>query len=118
MYSSIVFITFQMTSNFYTNQANKLGDRQVHLRNGTLFDAYQYMVSVENTGRWKMFVRNKFDGFITIHHCSHCTDLYPAPSSILRIAHYKCYLWFHNYTYNSYMSQYTPALKKMVSQAT
>ena len=45
-----------MIANRYTNQQNDLSQREQHLKNGTLFDAYQYRLSAYASGAQKMIV--------------------------------------------------------------
>lgn len=54
-----------MLANRYTNQQNDLSQREQHMRDGTLFDAYQYRLSTYASGAQKMALRS-FNGMLSI----------------------------------------------------
>ena len=43
--------------------------RQEYLHNGTLFDAYQYYIPFNISGRKKMIIRSSFTGTLGTHVC-------------------------------------------------
>ena len=71
-----------------------------------------------NAGPRKMIVRNTFDGFLGTHACQYCKDYDPFPVSIARMAHIrKRWVYEGSLEYNSFLSQFTPALKYMISSS-
>ena len=62
-----------------------------------------------------MLVRNTFEGFLGTHVCQYCKTVDPFPTNIAKIAHYKKRTFDTSLEFSSYLSQYTPALQKMIS---
>ena len=56
-----------MLANRYTNQQNDLSQREQHMRDGTLFDVYQYRLSTYASGAQKMMALRSFNGMLSIH---------------------------------------------------
>ena len=116
---SIQFIiNHQLLANRYKNKEGDFSNRESHLHNGTLFDAYQWRLGTYTSGAKKMIVHNTFDGFLGTHICQYCKDYDPIPINVARIAHIRKRMGYEgSLEYSSFLSQFTPALKKMVSMA-
>ena len=78
-----------MIANRYTNQQNDLSQREQHLKNGTLFDAYQYRLSAYASGAQKMIALRSFNGMLSIHVCFYCNAWIVIPTQYARVGHFR-----------------------------
>ena len=78
-----------MIANRYTNQQNDLSQREQHLKNGTLFDAYQYRLSAYASGAQKMIALRSFNGMLSIHICFYCQSWRTIPPQYARVGHFR-----------------------------
>lgn len=62
-----------------------------------------------------MIVLNTFDGFLGTHKCQYCKTVNPVPANVTRIGHFKKFSFNGHLEFSSYLSRYTPTLKKMIS---
>lgn len=78
-----------MIANRYTNQQNDLSQREQHLKNGTLFDAYQYRLDIATSGARKMIALRNFNGMLSIHVCFYCNAWIVIPTQYARVGHFR-----------------------------
>ena len=78
-----------MIANRYTNEQNDLSQREQHLKNGTLFDAYQYRLSAYASGAQKMIALRSFNGMLSIHICFYCQSWRTIPPQYARVGHFR-----------------------------
>lgn len=105
-----------MVANRYLNKENDLRNRRDHLRNGTLFDAYPYQISYEESGAKKMIVRTTFDGFLGTHVCQYCNTWDPMEPSLCKIGHFKVFVDLKSVPeLNGYLSRYTSSVREMMN---
>ena len=78
-----------MIANRYTNQQNDLSQREQHLKNGTLFDAYQYRLDIATSGAQKMIALRSFNGMLSIHICFYCQSWRTIPPQYARVGHFR-----------------------------
>ena len=104
-----------MLANRYLNKQNDLSHRLDHLRNGTLFDAYPYLIGYDESGAKKMIVRNSFSGFLGTHVCQYCRSKHPVDTNIAKIGHFKVFVQPKSTpVFSGYLSRYTPAVREMM----
>ena len=78
-----------MLANRYTNQQNDLSQREQHMRDGTLFDVYQYCISTYASGAQKMMALRSFNGMLSIHVCFYCNAWIVIPTQYARVGHFR-----------------------------
>ena len=104
-----------MLANRYLNEENDLSHRIEYLRNGTLFDAYPYLIGYGESGAKKMIVRTTFSGILGTHVCQYCHTRNPVEPSIVKIGHFKVRVNLKGAAmYSGYLSRYTPSIRKMM----
>ena len=96
-----------------TNKENNLTQRENILEKGALFNEYQYYLDFKPSGRMKMIVLSTLEGFLNIHTCANCSKIY-APSSIVKLAHFKNIVKNGSFTYSNYLSMYSESLKNEI----
>lgn len=104
-----------MLANRYLNRQNDLSHRSEYLRNGTLFDAYPYMIGYSESGARKMIVRNWFDGYLGTHVCQYCHSENPLKPNVAKIGHFKVAVYPKNSPmFSGYLSRYSRDVRKMM----
>ena len=97
------------------NKQNDLSHRREYLRNGTLLDAYPYLIGYRESGARKMIVRNSFSGLLGTHVCQYCHTKNPIDVKLAKIGHFKIAVYPKSTPmYSGYLSRYTPAVRKML----
>ena len=103
----------KMLANRYLNKENDLSHRREYLRNGTLFDAYPYLIGYSESGAKKMIVRSTFSGFLGTHVCQYCHTENPIDTKLAKIGHFKVSVTpVSTPIYSDYLSRYTTAVRK------
>ena len=105
----------KMVANRYLNEKNDLSHRIDHLRNGTLFDAYQYMIGYEESGAKKMIVNSRFDGYLGTHVCQYCKTWDPMESSLCKIGHFRSFVNVKSVpVLSGYLCGYSESVREMM----
>lgn len=97
----------------YSNEKRNMNERESVLKNGTVFDAYQYRLDLESSGRRKLIIQSRFSGMLGIHWCAYCNSEY-LPLNLSRIAHFRSKRINGSYEYSSYLSRYTKPLQQSI----
>ena len=110
-----MIVVMKMLANRYLNKQNDLSHRREYLRNGTLFDAYPYLIGYSESGAKKMIVRNSFSGLLGTHVCQYCHTMNPVKPNIAKIGHFKVSVTPKSTPlYSDYLFRYTPAVRKVL----